>query len=115
MHDLTKYLADKARLVELEALVVKHAKELAAVKRAHAKELAAADKSLKRAAKQRGYYKAQWRAATAQHETPTDKARKLIKQAKSSEYRYVASECRRIAAEVGMGARSVHALWYLEK
>lgn len=100
MHDLTKHLADKARLIELEALVAKQQKELAA-----------ANKKITSMTKQRN----RLRAAAKQRKTPTALARDLIRQAKAAGYEYVGVECRRIAAEVGLVESSVTGLWYLEK
>ena len=63
-------------------------------------------------AKRRSHYRAKWRAAIGDHETPTDKARKLIRRTKPLEYKSISEECRRIAAEVKLSTQAVRTLWY---
>ena len=70
-----------------------------------AKLLSKADQSSK--------YKAKWRMATGQHETPTDTARKLISRAKKNlSGKTVSLICVEIAKEVGLSISAVRKQWY---
>ena len=58
-------------------------------------------------------YKAKWRAETSQHETPTDKARRLIRLCKSQPLgESISSVCVVIAKESELSVGGVRNLWY---
>ena len=56
-------------------------------------------------------YKMLWRSAIGEHELPTDKARKLIAEAKDAPGS-VTARCRIIARAVGLKPCTVRQLWY---
>lgn len=56
-------------------------------------------------------YKTLWRSAIGEHELPTDKARKLIAEAKDAPGS-VTARCKTIARTVGLKPCTVRQLWY---
>jgi len=60
-------------------------------------------------------YKAKWRMETSQHETQTDKARRLINTCKSQGLsESITSMCANIAKEVSLSVGAVRTLWYVK-
>lgn len=99
MNDLSNYFSNLDRIEALEGEII------------YLKE------KLRLQSKKTAHYKAKWRMAISEHELPTDKARRLIKNTSKDnlEYGGITRVCKHIAKEVGLNFKTVRNLWYLNK